>query len=105
VCRFSAPVCLPAPAADGYVTIPPNDPAIYYFGRVDCTNRAGPTFAYPGVTIRMGFTGAGIDMVLHDQGTAQYPNFYDVRIDGNLVDFPATRAASSTAGLIGPFLA
>ncbi len=97
VCNFSTPVTLPAPAGDGYVTVPPNDPAVYYFGRVDCTNSAGPTFAYPGVTIRMGFTGTGVDLVLQDHGTAQYPNFYDVRIDDNLVDFPTTRTASAAA--------
>ncbi len=97
VCDFSTPVTLPAAGADGYVTVPPNDPAIYYFGRVDCANSAGPTFAYPGVTIRMGFTGTGVDLVLQDKGTAQYPNFYDVRIDGDLVDFPATRTASAAA--------
>jgi len=97
VCNFSTPVTLPAAGADGYVTVPPNDPAIYYFGRVDCTNSAGPTFAYPGVTIRMAFTGTGVDMVLKDQGTAEVPNFYDVRIDGSLVDFPATRTASAAA--------
>ena len=73
---------LGAPAADGYVTVPANHPDILYFGRVDCAVPTAPSFAWPGVSIRMQFQGTGVDMMLTDSGTAGEVNYYDVILDG-----------------------
>ena len=82
VCGFKTPVTLGAPAADGYVTVPANHPDILYFGRVDCSTPAAPAFAWPGVSIRMQFEGAGVDLMMTDSGTAGEVNYYDVILDG-----------------------
>ncbi|HKO90478.1 MAG TPA: SGNH/GDSL hydrolase family protein, partial [Polyangiaceae bacterium] len=83
VCGFSAPVDYGAAGADGMVDVPPNDPNIFYMGRVDC-RADGPTFAFPGVSVRIRFEGDALDLRLRDSGTgtAQSTNYYDVSIDG-----------------------
>jgi lysophospholipase L1-like esterase len=83
VCAFATPVAYGPPAADGMVDVPPNDPNIFYLGRVDC-NPAGPSFAFPAVSVRLRFTGSALDLRLRDSGTgtAQSTNYYDVSIDG-----------------------
>ncbi len=64
VCRYSDPVNLGPMEADGMIRVPPGHPSINYFGRVDCTDKAAPSFAFPGISIRAKFTGTGIDMIL-----------------------------------------
>ncbi len=84
VCGFTAPVTLGAPAADGFVDVPPAHPDILYFGRVDCTDPTAPQFAFPGVSIRMRFRGDAVDLRLEDHGTGTptTTNYYDVSFDG-----------------------
>ncbi len=88
VCGFAAPVAYGAPASDGLIDVPPNDPNIFYMGRVNCTPE-GPSFAFPAVSVRVRFEGDSLDLRLRDfgKGTAQSTNYYDVSIDGA----PATR--------------
>jgi lysophospholipase L1-like esterase len=83
VCGFSAAVTYGAPATDGMVDVPPNDPNIFYMGRVNC-DPAGPSFAFPAVSMRLRFTGSALDLRFRDSGTgtAQSTNYYDVSIDG-----------------------
>jgi lysophospholipase L1-like esterase len=83
VCGFTAPVEYGAAAADGLVDVPPNDPNIFYMGRVDCKPE-GPAFAFPAVSLRVRFVGSALDLRLRDSGTggAQSTNYYDVSIDG-----------------------
>ena len=83
VCGFSAPVVYGAPGADGMVDVPANDPNIYYMGRIDCRPE-GPSFAFPGVSMRVRFQGDALDLRLRDSGTGtpQSTNYYDVSIDG-----------------------
>jgi lysophospholipase L1-like esterase len=82
VCGFTAPVTYGAPDADGMVEVPPNDPNIYYMGRVEC-DAAGPAFAFPGVSVRVRFRGGALDLRLRDSGTgtATSTNYYDVSVD------------------------
>jgi lysophospholipase L1-like esterase len=83
VCGFSAAVTYGTPGIDGMVDVPPNDPNIFYMGRVNC-DPAGPSFAFPAVSMRLRFTGSALDLRLRDSGTgtAQSTNYYDVSIDG-----------------------
>lgn len=83
VCGFTEPVTYGAPGADGLVDVPPNDPNIFYMGRVDC-NAQGPAFAFPAVSVRVRFQGDALDLRLRDSGTgtATSTNHYDVSIDG-----------------------
>jgi lysophospholipase L1-like esterase len=83
VCGFTAPVTYGAAAADGLVDVPPNDPNIFYMGRVDCKPE-GPSFAFPAVSVRVRFQGDALDLRFRDSGTgsATTTNYYDVSIDG-----------------------
>jgi len=65
------------------VDVPANDPNIYYMGRIDCRPE-GPSFAFPGVSVRVRFAGDALDLRLSDSGTGtpQSTNYYDVSIDG-----------------------
>jgi lysophospholipase L1-like esterase len=83
VCGFTEPVAYGPPAADGMVNVPPNDPNIFYVGRVDCRPE-GPSFAFPAVSLRVRFRGRALDLRLRDSGagTAQSTNYYDVSLDG-----------------------
>jgi lysophospholipase L1-like esterase len=83
VCGFTEAVAYGAPGADGMVDVPPNDPHIFYMGRVDCRPE-GPAFAFPAVSVRLRFEGDALDLRLRDYGTggAQSTNYYDVSIDG-----------------------
>ncbi|MBN2340713.1 MAG: hypothetical protein JXX29_03890 [Deltaproteobacteria bacterium] len=89
MCNYQAEVAQRKPDSDNRVVIPPNHPDINYFGRVDCTTPAAPTFSYPGVTIRTGFSGSSIHMDFLDSGNHTNTNYYDVSID----DAPSTRLA------------
>jgi lysophospholipase L1-like esterase len=83
VCGFTEPVAYGPPGADGMVDVPPDDPNIFYLGRVDC-DAAGPSFAFPAVSVRVRFQGDALDLRLRDSGTgtATSTNYYDVSIDG-----------------------
>jgi lysophospholipase L1-like esterase len=83
VCGFREAVTYGVPSTDGLVDVPPNDPNIFYMGRVDC-NPAGPAFAFPAVSVRVRFEGDALDLRLRDSGTgtATSTNYYDVSIDG-----------------------
>jgi lysophospholipase L1-like esterase len=65
------------------ITISAGNPMISYTGRVDFKNKNDPSFSYPGVTIKMKFTGEAFDMLLQDmaQGDEQHTNYFNVIID------------------------
>jgi lysophospholipase L1-like esterase len=83
VCGFSQPVAHGAPGTDGMVDVPPDDPNIFYMGRIDCQGD-GPAFAFPAASVRVRFEGNALDLRLRDSGTGtpQSTNYYDVSIDG-----------------------
>jgi len=83
VCGFTAPVTYGAPGPDGMVDVPPDDPSIFYMGRVDC-DPSGPAFAFPAVSVRLRFHGTALDLRLSDGGTGTptSTNYYDVSVDG-----------------------
>ena len=83
VCGFTAPVTYGPPGPDGMVDVPPDDPNVFYMGRVDCSP-AGPAFAFPAASIRLRFHGTALDLRLSDSGTgtATSTNYYDVSLDG-----------------------
>ncbi len=74
--------CADEPPEEGFVDVPPNDPAIRYVGRVNRTDTA-VTFAFPAVHIQTRFQGDAIDMRLRDFGksTLTATNFYEVLVD------------------------
>lgn len=84
VCGFNEPVTYRAPGTDGMVEVPPNDPNIFYIGRIDC-RPDGPAFSFPAVSVRVRFDGAALDLRLRDSGTgtARSTNYYDVSVDGS----------------------
>jgi lysophospholipase L1-like esterase len=63
------------------VFIPADDPAIVYEGRFDFTDPKAPAFAFPGVSIRIGFRGTGIDIIFNE---TTGNNYYNIIIDGKL---------------------
>jgi hypothetical protein len=69
--------------AGSVVTIPANNAAIEYTGRIDFANPLAPTFSYSGVSIRTSFTGTSIAAIMDDD-TGQ--NFYNIILDGKVVD-------------------
>src|SRR5688572_15239674 len=81
VCGFSQPVTYGAPGTDGMVDVPPDDPNIFYMGRIDCQGD-GPAFAFPAASVRVRFEGDALDLRLRDSGTGtpQSTNYYDVSI-------------------------
>jgi lysophospholipase L1-like esterase len=93
VCGFSEPVALGATTEEGWVDVPARHPDIFYVGRFDCSAAGGPTFAYPGTSIRLRFSGEALQTRLLDRGkgTPEATNFYDVIID----DGPAQLLAVS----------
>lgn len=85
VCDFNDSVAEGALGADGLVEISPRHPNIRYAGRIDCNAANGPTFAWPGVSIRVRFNGDALDMRLRDHGTGTVTttNYYNILVDGN----------------------
>ena len=69
--------------AGSVVTIPANNAAIEYTGRIDFANPLAPKFSYSGVSIRTSFTGTSIAAIMDDD-TGQ--NFYNIILDGKVVD-------------------
>ncbi|HYP89938.1 MAG TPA: SGNH/GDSL hydrolase family protein [Polyangiaceae bacterium] len=84
VCRFTGPLTLAAPAADGSIEVPPTHPLVSYLGRVDCQAPGGPLLGFVGASVRVRFVGTGLELKLDDfgRGTAQSTNYYDVSVDG-----------------------
>jgi lysophospholipase L1-like esterase len=74
---------LPEPSQDGLLEIPANHPDIFYMGRIDCSDPLAPSFAYPGASIRVRFSGNRLDLKLKDFGdsTPTGTNYYGVRVD------------------------
>lgn len=60
----------------GKMQFNPTDPNIQYIGRVEVSNPNRPTFTYPGVQIRTGFTGTSISMIAKPQS-----GYFMVNID------------------------
>ncbi len=67
------------------VVIVPSDPLISYTGRIDFRNKNAPSFSYPGVSIKLKFTGDAIDMLMQDlaEGDEQHTNYLNVIIDND----------------------
>ncbi len=63
------------------VDVAPDQNDIIYTGRVDFSDPTAPGFAFPGISIRMKFTGTAVGFRLADNGTAASPNFYYVIVD------------------------
>lgn len=81
VCKYTEEVAAGSVDSDGMVRISPNHPDILYFGRVDCSDEAAPSFAFPGVSIRAKFEGDAIDLMMKDYGNSSRINYYNVIID------------------------
>lgn len=79
------------------VVIQANDPLIQYMGRIDYTVATAPTYSFPGVTIKAGFHGPAIDVIIKDYGVggATTTNYYEVLIDG-IIQNPLQVKASDT---------
>jgi lysophospholipase L1-like esterase len=72
----------PAPLA--WEEHPADEPRLQYTGRVDWSSSAGPTAAFPGVTVRLRCACTDVDVAFEDLGTggAEHTNFLDLRVDG-----------------------
>ncbi|MBN2803210.1 MAG: hypothetical protein JXR91_08955 [Deltaproteobacteria bacterium] len=64
------------------IDIAPDDESIMYEGRVDLSSEGKAVFAYPGISIKLNFTGQDISAKFTDNGSTQYPNYLYVIIDG-----------------------
>jgi len=72
-----------APVDTSLKLIPPNDPSISYWGRVDLTDPAVATYSAPAVTVSLRFRGESISVLLGDEfryGSER--SFHDVLVDG-----------------------
>jgi lysophospholipase L1-like esterase len=85
VCSFSGPSELPAADADGSIPVPATHPLVAYTGRVDCQAPGGPALGYVGASVRVRFSGTGLELKLKDYGagTPETTNYYDVAVDGS----------------------
>lgn len=61
--------------------INPNNPLIEYTGRIDFANPLLPKFSYSGVSVRAGFQGTSISIMLNDAGNS---NYYNVILDNGV---------------------
>lgn len=66
--------------------------AIHFLGRFDLSNPQAPSFAWPGSAIVTRFSGTGLDVSLHDDGS----NFFAVSIDDGAPTVLATSGAKDT---------
>ncbi|MBN1412124.1 MAG: hypothetical protein JW969_14870 [Spirochaetales bacterium] len=64
--------------------IDPDDPAIQYCGRIDFSNPRQPRFSLPGISIKTGFEGTGIDISMNNSTSN---NYFNVIIDGKEPSF------------------
>lgn len=64
-------------------TIPADNAAIEYTGRIDFSDPLAPTFSYSGASIRACFTGTSIAMIMNDN-IGQ--NYYNLILDGEILD-------------------
>jgi hypothetical protein len=76
-------ICTTVCFAGSVVTIPANDQAIEFTGRIDFTNPQAPKFSYSGVSIRACFSGTSIAAIMDDD-TGQ--NYYNIILDGKMLD-------------------
>ena len=65
---------------------------VHFLGRFDRSKPEAPAFAWPGSAIATHFSGTGLDVSLHDDGT----NFFAVSIDGAAPTVLATSGAKDT---------
>ena len=63
--------------SDNKSLIQPTDTNILYIGRIDHSDSLRPTFTYPGVQIRTGFTGTSLDMMCKPRS-----GYFMAEIDG-----------------------
>jgi lysophospholipase L1-like esterase len=69
--------------AGSFDTIPANNTAIEYTGRIDFSNPEAPAFSYSGVSIRACFTGTSIAMIMNDNAGL---NYYNLILDGKVIE-------------------
>ena len=70
-----------------FMDIPADNENIQYAGRIDFSDPAAPSFAFPGISIKIKFTGRAIGMRLTDAGSTVTSNYYGVIVDdGELVE-------------------
>ncbi len=65
---------------------------VHFLGRFDKSKPEAPAFAWPGSAIATRFSGTGLDVSLHDDGT----NFFAVSIDGAAPTVLATSGVQDT---------
>jgi len=67
------------------IHIEPSNPLAVYTGRVDFRSRTTPVFSYPGVSIKLKFTGDAFDILLQEMGEGDeaHTNYINVVIDND----------------------
>jgi lysophospholipase L1-like esterase len=78
--RFLAVILLALPSCHNRLTgmvVQPDDPAIRYEGRWDCSDPTHPRASWPAFALETGFTGSAIAVRMDDA-----ENYYQVEIDG-----------------------
>jgi lysophospholipase L1-like esterase len=63
---------------------PADDPRLHFIGRMDYSTPEGPTYAFPGGTVRFRFRGTGVDVIFNDKsvGGDQHTNYVNILVDG-----------------------
>jgi hypothetical protein len=74
-------------------TVLPNDPLIEYTGRIDFSNPLKPRFSYSGVSVRAGFQGTSISIILNE---ASAQNYYHVILDQVKLDKFQAKSGQNT---------
>lgn len=72
---------------------------IHFIGRFDTQDPAGPSFGWPGSAILTRFSGTGLDVKLHDNGTNQFSVVIDGAAPTLLKTSSAQESYSLAAGL------
>ncbi|MBN2802002.1 MAG: hypothetical protein JXR91_02790 [Deltaproteobacteria bacterium] len=86
ICGFTKDPLYGKPDSDGLKTVNPYNSYILYTGRINCSNPKELTFSLPAVTIKAGFTGTSIELLLKDFATIRTDatiNHYQISIDDN----------------------
>lgn len=68
--------------ADGDLMVPPYHPHVRYIGRIDCTDKQALRMSHVGTQIQVWFEGKRLEMLLEDFSNRDYPNYYNIIIDG-----------------------
>ncbi|QJR82378.1 SGNH/GDSL hydrolase family protein [Alteromonas pelagimontana] len=61
-------------------TVPADNPAFQYVGRIDFTDPKAPLLSWPGSQVKTTFTGSSVSVILDDDSGN---NYYNIILDGN----------------------